>query len=113
MALWHSPKFCARDGARTISASRCYVRCALRPTSAISERNRPANLGGPDASPQVQLQDESNRNMAGRVLEVDDVAAQVVRAITANQLYILPHEESRKSIRRRFDRIDRAFEEKQ
>jgi hypothetical protein len=44
------------------------------------------------------------------VLDVDDVAAMVVRAIDKKQLYILPHEESRASIRRRFERIDRAFE---
>jgi hypothetical protein len=34
----------------------------------------------------------------------------VVRAIDHNQLYIVPHEESRQFIRRRFERIDRAFE---
>jgi len=39
------------------------------------------------------------------------VANQVVNAIVANRLYILPHAESRKSIRRRFERIDRTFEE--
>ena len=55
-------------------------------------------------------QDEANPDLAGRVLDVDDVAAMVVRAIDEKQLYILPHEESRASIRRRFERIDRAFE---
>ena len=61
----------------------------------------------------VQDQDERNTNLAGRVLNVDDVAKMVVEAIVANRLYILPHEESRKSIRRRFERIDRAFDEQQ
>jgi len=90
------------------------VLCPMRVATNIanSERNRPAELGGPGASPQVQEQSESNRNLAGRVLDVDDVAAQVVKAIVADRLYILPHEESRKSIRRRFDRIDRTFDEK-
>ena len=46
-----------------------------------------------------------------RVKAVDDVAAQVVSANLANRLNILPHEESRKSIRRRFERIDRTFDE--
>lgn len=32
-------------------------------------------------------------------------------AILANRLYVLPHEASRASIRRRFDRIDRTFDE--
>jgi hypothetical protein len=58
----------------------------------------------------VPDQDESNPDLAGRVLDVDEVATMVVRAIDENQLYILPHEESRASIRRRFERIDRAFE---
>jgi NAD(P)-dependent dehydrogenase (short-subunit alcohol dehydrogenase family) len=90
------------------------VLCPMRVATNIgnSERNRPAELGGPAASPRVQEQDDSNRNMAGRVLEVDDVGAQVVNAIVVNRLYILPHEESRKSIRRRFERIDRTFDEK-
>lgn len=89
------------------------VLCPMRVATNIgnSERNRPADLGGPAASPRVQEQGESNRNLAGRVLEVDDVADQVVKAIVSNRLYILPHEESRKSIRRRFERIDRTFEE--
>jgi len=89
------------------------VLCPMRVATSIghSERNRPANLGGPAVSPQVQDQDEDNQNLAGRVLDVDDVATMVVEAIIANQLYILPHEESRKSIRRRFERIDKTFDE--
>jgi NAD(P)-dependent dehydrogenase (short-subunit alcohol dehydrogenase family) len=89
------------------------VLCPMRVATNIgnSERNRPASLGGAAASPQVPSQDEGNRTLAGRVLEVEDVAAMVVRAILANRLYILPHEESRKSIRRRFERIDRTFDE--
>jgi hypothetical protein len=45
------------------------------------------------------------------VLDVDDVAAQVVAAIEADRLYVLPHDESRRFIRNRFERIDRTFEE--
>jgi NAD(P)-dependent dehydrogenase (short-subunit alcohol dehydrogenase family) len=91
------------------------VLCPMRVATNIgqSERNRPAELGGPGASPVVQDQDESNANLAGRVLNVDDVARMVVDAIVANRLYILPHEESRKSIRRRFERIDRTFDEQE
>jgi len=33
----------------------------------------------------------------------------VVRAIDENQLYILPHPESREFVSRRFQRIERAF----
>jgi hypothetical protein len=49
--------------------------------------------------------------MAGRVIAVEQVAALVVDGIRRNRLYLLPHEESRAMIRRRFERIDRAFEE--
>jgi hypothetical protein len=45
------------------------------------------------------------------VLDVDGVAALTVDAIEHNRLYVLPHEESRESIRRRFARIDRTFDE--
>jgi NAD(P)-dependent dehydrogenase (short-subunit alcohol dehydrogenase family) len=90
------------------------VLCPMRVATNIgnSERNRPADLGGPTASPRVEPQGEDNSNMAGRVMAVEDVATQVVNAIITNRLYILPHEESRKSIRRRFERIDRTFDEK-
>lgn len=89
------------------------VLCPMRVATNIahSERNRPVDFGGPDASPRVEDQDESNRNLAGRVLGVDEVAARVVEAIVANRLYILPHEESREFLRRRFERIDRTFDE--
>ena len=48
--------------------------------------------------------------MAGRVLPVEVVAEQVVAAIGTDRLYVVPHAESRDMIRRRFQRIDRAFE---
>ena len=90
------------------------VLCPMRVATNIghSERNRPDELGGPEASPPVLDQGEDNQNLAGRVLNVEDVAAQVVDAIIANRLYILPHEESRTPIRRRFERIDQTFEER-
>lgn len=89
------------------------VLCPMRVATNIghSERNRPDELGGPEASPPVLDQGEDNQNLAGRVLDVEDVATQVVDAIVANRLYILPHEESRTPIRRRFERIDQTFEE--
>ena len=89
------------------------VLCPMRVATNIghSERNRPDELGGPEASPPVLDQGEDNQNLAGRVLNVDDVAAQVVDAVVANRLYILPHEESRTPIRRRFERIDQTYDE--
>jgi len=44
------------------------------------------------------------------VLEVDDVARLTVEAILAGRLYVLPHEAARRSIRRRFERIDATFD---
>ena len=44
-------------------------------------------------------------------LSVDQVARLTADAILANRLYVLPHEAARASIRRRFERIDRTFEE--
>jgi len=42
---------------------------------------------------------------------VDDVARLTADAILANRLYILPHEAARRSVKRRFDRIDRTFDD--
>ncbi|MGV0794289.1 SDR family NAD(P)-dependent oxidoreductase [Mycolicibacterium sp. XJ1819] len=41
----------------------------------------------------------------------DDVARLMADAILANRLYVIPHSAARGSIRRRFDRIDRTFDE--
>ncbi|MEZ5237001.1 MAG: SDR family NAD(P)-dependent oxidoreductase [Acidimicrobiales bacterium] len=89
------------------------VLCPMRVATNIghSERNRPAELGGPEASPGVEDQSEDNPDQAGSVLDVDDVAAQVVASIRSNRLYIVPHPESRRFVQRRFERIDRAYDE--
>lgn len=89
------------------------VFCPMRVATNIgqSQRNRPTELGGPAASPAVQDQGERNEQLAGRVLNVDDVAQQIVAAIGTDQLYILPHEESRTPVQRRFARIERGFEQ--
>jgi short-subunit dehydrogenase len=44
-------------------------------------------------------------------LDVDEVARLTVDAIAANRLYVLPHSAARRSIRRRFDRIDQTFDD--
>jgi NAD(P)-dependent dehydrogenase (short-subunit alcohol dehydrogenase family) len=44
-------------------------------------------------------------------LDVDEVARLTVDAIAAKRLYVLPHAAARRSIRRRFDRIDQTFDE--
>lgn len=72
-----------------------------------SERNRGGEYGGPSTPAPVP------GPAAGQdgVLNVDDVARLTVEAILANRLYVLPHQASRGSIRRRFERIDRTFDE--
>lgn len=44
-------------------------------------------------------------------LGVDDIARLTADAILANRLYVLPHGAARASVRRRFERIDRTFDE--
>jgi NAD(P)-dependent dehydrogenase (short-subunit alcohol dehydrogenase family) len=90
------------------------VLCPMRVGTRIgtSERNRSEEYGGSAVSPRVPDQGEENQDMAGRVLPVEEVAALTVDAVLANRLYVLPHEESRISIRRRFERIDRTFDDR-
>ena len=44
-------------------------------------------------------------------VRAEDVARLTADAILANRLYVIPHQASRPSIQRRFERIDRAFDE--
>jgi NAD(P)-dependent dehydrogenase (short-subunit alcohol dehydrogenase family) len=92
------------------------VLCPMRVETDIgrSQRNRPAELGGSGpiraTEPEAGTSTPPGDRMAGRVLPVSVVAEQVVASIGTDRLYIVPHEESRGMIRRRFERIDRAFE---
>jgi NAD(P)-dependent dehydrogenase (short-subunit alcohol dehydrogenase family) len=62
----------------------------------------PASSGPPQELPSAATDPE---------VQADDVARLTADAILANRLYIVPHQAARASIRRRFERIDRAFEE--
>lgn len=88
------------------------VLCPMRVATNIgrSERNRQVAYGGPDASHPVEDQGEDNPGQAGRVLDVEVVAEQVVAAVKADRLYIVPHEESRRFVENRFNRILAAYE---
>ena len=85
------------------------VLCPMRVKTNIdaSGRNRQADYGGPENQHYPEV-DESQ--MAGRQIPVEGVAQLVVNGIKRNKLYLFPHEESREFIRRRFQRIDQAFE---
>lgn len=86
------------------------VLCPMRVGTNIgaSERNRPQHYGAAESSV-VPDQAEANDELAGRVISVEEVAERVLAAIDANELYVLPHPESREFVRRRFSRIDDAF----
>jgi len=85
------------------------VLCPMRVRTNIdaSGRNRHAEYGGPESQQYPEVDEEQ---MAGRVIEVEEVARLVVDGIKHNRLYLFPHEETRAFIRKRFDRIDAAFE---
>ena len=57
----------------------------------------------PDAPDSIPTQHDSR--------SVEEVARLTADAIAANRLYVLPHAAARASIRRRFERIDRTFDE--
>jgi NAD(P)-dependent dehydrogenase (short-subunit alcohol dehydrogenase family) len=84
------------------------ILCPMGVKTAIrqSERSRPAalrNAGSADAGGAVEL--------IGRYLEPDHVAERVLRAIRANRLYVITHEEGLTPLRRRFERMAQAVEE--
>jgi NAD(P)-dependent dehydrogenase (short-subunit alcohol dehydrogenase family) len=88
------------------------VLCPMRVETNIfsSERNRGADYGASGERSRVTSPAE-DREAAGRVLDVEEVVALTVEAVVADRLYVLPHEESRGPIRKRFERIDRTFDE--
>ena len=82
------------------------------PIMTNSERTRSDDYGARSSQT-----DETVRALAAVItptdvsVQVEDVARLTADAVVANRLYILPHRASRDSIRRRFERIDRTFEE--
>jgi NAD(P)-dependent dehydrogenase (short-subunit alcohol dehydrogenase family) len=84
------------------------VLCPMGVKTAIrqSARNRPValrNAGTGEAGGAVEL--------IGRSLEPEHVAERVLRAIHANRLYVITHEEGLTPLRRRFERMAQAIEE--
>ncbi|SPM40410.1 NAD(P)-dependent dehydrogenase, short-chain alcohol dehydrogenase family [Mycobacterium numidiamassiliense] len=74
-----------------------------------SERIRGADYGM-DSAPDI-TGDMGPLPAQDQTLGVDDVARLTADAILANRLYVLPHEAARTSIRRRFERLDRTFDD--
>src|SRR5262245_62818346 len=83
------------------------VLCPMGVATAIrqSDRNRPAHLKNAGASRAAEV------TLIGRTLPPEAVAAQVVRAIRANRLYVITHREGFEPLKRRFERMARAIEE--
>jgi NAD(P)-dependent dehydrogenase (short-subunit alcohol dehydrogenase family) len=84
------------------------VLCPMGVATAIrqSDRNRPAHLRNPDAP-----SGPGGVDLIGRTLSPEHVADRVLRAILANRLYVITHEEGLEPLRRRFERMARAIEE--
>jgi NAD(P)-dependent dehydrogenase (short-subunit alcohol dehydrogenase family) len=77
---------------------------------ANTERVRSADYG-PAHSDAETVQELAPAPDDDSVLDVEDVARLTADAVLANRLYILPHRAARGSIRRRFERIDRTFDD--
>ena len=71
-----------------------------------SERNRPAALRNPAAA-----REGAAVELIGRYLPPEHVAERVLRAIYANRLYVITHEEGLTPLKRRFERMAQAIEE--
>jgi NAD(P)-dependent dehydrogenase (short-subunit alcohol dehydrogenase family) len=78
---------------------------------ANTERVRSADYGAATASAAESVQQLASDPTDDSVLDVEDVARLTADAILANRLYVLPHRAARDSIRRRFERIDRTFDD--
>src|SRR5262245_4123005 len=84
------------------------ILCPMGVKTAIrqSERHRPPALRNPETAGAGEAVD-----LIGRYLEPDHVADRVLRAIRANRLYVITHEEGLAPLRRRFERMVQAVEE--
>jgi NAD(P)-dependent dehydrogenase (short-subunit alcohol dehydrogenase family) len=71
-----------------------------------SERNRPATLRNATAA-----REGAPVELIGRYLPPEHVAERVLRAIYANRLYVITHEEGLTPLKRRFERMAQAIEE--
>ncbi|RAV08077.1 short-chain dehydrogenase [Mycolicibacterium sp. GF69] len=78
---------------------------------ANTERVRSSDYGPATPSPAETVQQLASDPTDDSVLDVTDVARLTADAIAANRLYVLPHNVARGSIRRRFERIDRTFDD--
>jgi len=78
-----------------------------------SERNRPATLRNATAAREGApvAREGTPVELIGRYLPPEHVAERVLRAIYANRLYVITHEEGLTPLKRRFERMAQAIEE--
>src|SRR5215471_15036101 len=83
------------------------VLCPMGVATAIrdSARNRPAHLRNPGRRRGDDI------TLIGRTLTPEHVAERVLRAVLANRLYVITHEEGLEPLRRRLHRMEKAVEE--
>ena len=88
------------------------VLCPMRVATNIgaSERNRQQDYGAVKAASLAPPDGNDTRDLAGRVLDVNEVGEMVADAVENDILYILPHDEARGPVERRFQRILRDFD---
>lgn len=84
------------------------VLCPMGVDTAIrrSDRNRPAALRNPEVE-----RGGGPVELIGRYLTPEHVAERVLRAIYANRLYVITHEEGLTPLQRRFERMAQAIED--
>lgn len=79
-----------------------------------SARNRPAAAGGPPTEPKPAIElapgAELPRIVGANVQEPPAIAARVVEAVKANDLYIVTHPETREAVENRFKAIMTAYD---
>lgn len=85
------------------------VLAPMRVTSNIdfSKRNRPAALGGP--SNEALFSKEELEQLSGREISSESVAELVLAGMRRGDLYIHTHAEAKPFLRRRWERMDAAF----
>jgi len=91
----------------------CSVLCPMVVDTRINEnslRMRPAELRNPAGTDRSQFGSDAPP-MVGGVVQPDELARRVVRAIERRELYILTHAQQREILKRRAQRIDATFQD--
>ncbi len=68
-------------------------------------RNRPEEYGGPETGAMLP-----GEGVPQEIIEPDDLAARVVRAVRRNELYVLSHPETQPAVEARFSALLEAYE---